>query len=67
MKKLSLVIASLALFTGISFAASFQVKQDAKAKTEKKSAKKTDKKEVKKVPARKTVTQKSPAANSPAK
>jgi len=62
MKKISIIIASLVLFTGFSFASSYQqAKQDAKAKTEKKSPKK---KEVKKVPARKTVTNKPAAATS---
>ena len=62
MKKISIIIASLILFTAFSFASTYQAKQDAKAKTEKKSAKKTEKKEVKKVPARKTVTNKPAAA-----
>ena len=56
MKKISTILAIFILFTGISFASSYQqVKQD-KPKTEKKGDKKTEKKEVKKVPVRKTVT-----------
>lgn len=66
MKKISLFIASIVIVTGISFASPFQAKPDAKVKTEKKSVKKTDKKEVKKVPARKTVTKKPAATNTPA-
>jgi preprotein translocase subunit SecG len=64
MKKISIIIATLFLFTVFSFASSYQAKQDAKAKTEKKPAKKQEKKEVKKVPARKTVTNKPAVSNS---
>lgn len=66
MKKTSIIIASLVLFMGFSFASPFQVKQETKAKTEKKTGKKEVKKEVKKVPARKTVT-KDAATKGPAK
>ena len=67
MKKFSIFIASLAIFTGISFASSLQAKQDTKTKTDKKTAKKADKKEVKKVPARKTVTTSPAKPITPAK
>ena len=55
MKKISILLSAILLFSNISFASYQQVKQD-KPKTEKKTEKKTDKKEVKKVPARKTVS-----------
>ncbi|HTA83140.1 MAG TPA: hypothetical protein VK783_09410 [Bacteroidia bacterium] len=54
MKKISVFLSAIILFTGISFASSNQTKPD-KPKTEKKTDKKTEKKEVKKVPARKAV------------
>lgn len=66
MKKISIIISALILFTGISFAANYQTKPADKAKTEKKTDKKTDKKEVKKVPARKTVA-KAKTTTTPAK
>jgi hypothetical protein len=55
MKKISTILASVILFTGISVASAYQVKQD-KPKTDKKADKKAEKKEVKKVPTRKTVS-----------
>jgi hypothetical protein len=48
MKKLSLILASIVIFVGISFAMPQQAKTD----------KKTDKKEVKKVPSKKKVDKK---------
>ena len=48
MKKLSLLLSTILLFTAISFASSLQVTQDNKAKTEKKVDKKADKKAKKK-------------------
>ena len=48
MKKLSIILASLVLFAGVSFASPVVKKQDNKAKTEKKAPKKTDKKADKK-------------------
>jgi len=65
MKKISILITSLLLFVGLSFAASYQVKPADKAKTEKKTDKaKTEKKDVKKVPVRKTVTKPKTTTNT---
>ena len=59
MKRVSIFIASLVFFTGISFGSSLQTpQQTTKAKTVKKPVKKTEKKDVKKVPHRKTINDK---------
>jgi hypothetical protein len=63
MKKISIIIASLVIFSGVSYAGSVLIQQ--KATTEKKDDKKpakTDKKEVKKVPARTKQDKKAPAS-----
>ena len=59
MKKLSIILASLVLFAGMSFASPL-VKQ---AKTEKTQTKKEDKKEVKKVPTKKKTDKKDDKAS----
>lgn len=64
MKKIIILLSAAILFTGITFASSYQAKQD-KPKTDKKTDKKPEKKEVKKVPTRKTVSKtKAPATGT---
>lgn len=67
MKKVSIFIFSLVVFTGLSLASTFQAKQNTKTNTEKKPVKKSDKKEVKKVPARKTISTKPATTKSAGK